>query len=172
MKSRVLAAALTLSCALPLAAEPLSEWHFGITYSDARFTAGNQGSADVNNLNLKIGKQKTALTSWEVHFGTDVASDDDDAGEGVTYLAAVLRRDIELKQTRLYGMLGLAAGTADYGDNYDKEFAGLALGLGIELFGSPQTALNAEYLMYGAEDNYKTIGLGITHYFDWDDMKP
>lgn len=171
MKTRVAIAALMLASAAPLAAYELPEWHVGVHYADSQFRPDKGSDENVNDLNFKLGKQLNPNISLEAHFGTDVASDGDNEGDGATYLAAFARKDIKLERINIFGLLGVAVGTADYGSNFDDTFGDIAFGGGIELFGSYRTALSMQYTQYGTKDSYKTIGVGLVHYFDWSDIR-
>lgn len=173
MKFRTAAAALLLCSAAPLAAYDLPDWHAGVHYADAQFSPDGAGEENVNDLNFKLGMAINPGLSVEAHFGTDVASDSEnnDSGDGATYLAAFARKDIRLERVNFFGLLGAAAGNADYGNNFDDSFAGLAFGAGVELFGSPRTAVSLQFVQYGTDDSYKTIGAGLVHYFEWSDIR-
>jgi len=159
---------LLLMSANVLADSPRS--YFGIFYSDAQFDPDKGASSDYSNLNFKLGYDVSSYLGAELHLGTNVSTDSDRASDA-TYAAALIRGDIPLKHVNLYGLVGFGSVKADT-PFFDDSYSDLAYGFGIEMFGTESTAFSIEYMQYGVDDIYKTLGVGIVHHFDWPRLHP
>ena len=153
------------------AAEDQSPWYFGLFYDDAQFDPSSGQTGDLNNINFKLGHDYSPFWGVEVHGGKDVSGDGGDLeGSGVAYLAVLARGNIPLNRINVYGLLGPTYVSADFTD-VDGSYTNLAAGVGVELYGNENTAVGLEYIQYGFDDIYKTIGVGIVHHFNWPELR-
>lgn len=139
--------------------------YFGISISDAQFAAENGAKNDYTDLKFKLGYEINHHFYNEFHIGTNVSTDSDEMSE-VTYIAGLIRGNLPLKNINIYWLLGLGGVFADT-PTFDDSYADVAAGFGVELFGTDTTALSLEYMQYGIDDAYKTLGVGIVHHFNW-----
>jgi len=157
------AASVLLMSANVFADSPRS--YFGLFYSDAQFDPDKGASTDYSNLNIKLGYDVSSFLGAELHAGTNVSTDNDKASD-TNYVAAFLRADLPYKFVNLYGLVGYGAVTADT-PSFDDSVSDLAYGVGIEMYANDTTAFSIEYMQYGIDDAYKTLGVGIVHHFNW-----
>ncbi|MDO6460434.1 hypothetical protein Q4485_06990 [Granulosicoccaceae sp. 1_MG-2023] len=68
------------------------------------------------------------------------------------------------EQVSLYGLIGYT-NTLHAIENVEDNQDGLATGLELNLFGTPSTALSFSILNQDRDKDFKTINLGIIHYF-------
>lgn len=142
-------------------------WYFGLFYNDAQFSPADGKKGDLNNINLKLGYDFSPFWGVEAHGGKDVSGDGGDLeGSGVAYLAVLARGNLPLNRINIYGLLGPTFVSADFSD-VDGSYTNLAAGVGVELYGSKNTAVGLEFIQYGFDDKYKTFGVGIVHHFNW-----
>lgn len=152
---------------LLLKQEPARQY-FGVFASDAQFTPELGSKEDAGNLNFKLGYDFNKFIAVEGHAGMNINDTGKDIGSPeVVYLAGFLRANIPLPQINIYGLLGIATVDVDFAGSAKGDYTGLAYGAGIELYGTERTALAAEYVQYGTDDKYQTIGLGLVHHFNW-----
>lgn len=151
-------------------AEPPRQY-FGVHYSDAQFRPDKGGSVDTLNINAKLGYVVNKYMGAELHVGTDVSNDSGSLeANSFQYFAALARGNLPFHRVNVYGLLGLASVNADV-RNIDGSYTGASLGAGIELYGTEATAFSIEYMQYGFEDVYRTLGVGIIHHFDWPSFR-
>lgn len=142
--------------------------YFGLVGSDAQFDPRRGASEDLGNGNVKLGYLVNQYVGVELHLGAAVSTDQattDNAKLG--YVAPLLRGTLPFRRVNLYGLLGLASVRGEFTGNYDDHYSDVAFGAGLELFGSRSTALTFEYMRYGIDDSYETMGIGLIHYFNW-----
>ena len=144
--------------------------YFGIFISDAQFDPDKGANTDFVNLNFKLGYDLSSYLGAELRVGSNATTDNNKVSD-TSYAAALVRGDIPLKHVNLYGLVGFGAVTADT-PSFDDSYSDLAYGLGIEMFGTKNTAFSIEYVQYGVDDIYKTLGVGIVHHFDWPKVHP
>ena len=85
-------------------------------------------------------------------------------GPSVMYTGGFFRGNLPLNNINLYGLAG-AAYVNDTRNLYGDDYLEPSIGLGIELFGNPSTAVSFEYVRYGFDDVYETLGVGLVHHF-------
>ena len=141
--------------------------YFGIFLSDAQLDPDKGNNVDYGNLNIKLGYDLSSYFGVELHAGTNVSTDNEEAGD-VAYGAGFLRLDLPYKFVNLYGLLGYSAINAD---SIKDSISDAAYGVGIELYGNDTTAFSIEYMQYGIDDIYKTFGVGIVHHFNWPKLQ-
>jgi len=164
--NKFLVLAALLVAATQSAAETQPHRYFGLFGGDARIRPGEGGRGTTNNLNFKLGYEYGRFWGAEVHLGKDYSRDQSVGADGVQYGAAMLRGNLPFDRVNVYGLLGLASVSADVA-NIDGSYTNGAAGVGIELYGSRNTAVAFEFVQYGFDDRYSTASLGVIHHFDW-----
>lgn len=128
---------------------------------------GASGERSETDVSMRLGYHFSDFVGVEGRLGANAANiaGDDNSGRPATeYAGLFLRLDLPFDRTNVYLLLGGAAVTFD-GESVDSdEKDPVAGGLGIELYGSRDTAVVLEYMRY-AEDSYQGIGLGLKHHF-------
>lgn len=133
--------------------------------------ASNVSSNNVNRgyLKLRYGTYLDDYLAAEGHIGAISNSRTD---EGIVTLSGFVRAERVYGKAKYYGILGYS-GIFSYHDvaGNESEFS-LSYGVGVELFGGPDTSIALEYvsvidtdLSNGNQFSFDTIGIGFTHYF-------
>ncbi|MGF1548423.1 MAG: outer membrane beta-barrel protein [Thiotrichales bacterium] len=143
--------------------------YFGIFGSDAQFVPDKGPKQDAGNLGGKLGFDFNKFVAVEGHAGLTL-NDSHLSSPEVTYLAGFVRANLPLERINIYGLLGVGFVDANFAQ-VKGDFTDLAVGAGIEFYGTENTALGIEYLQYGLDDKYKTVGLGIVHHFNWPKLR-
>ncbi len=145
-----------------------SRQYFGLSGSDAQFDPASGQTEDAGNVNAKLGYFVNPYVSVELHMGMTVTTESSSVDDpGLGYVAPMLRLNLPYEQVNVYSLFGIASVRGKFPGNYDDNYSDVAFGVGMELYGTRNTALTLEYMRYGVDDTYKTFGLGIVHYFDW-----
>jgi hypothetical protein len=145
-----------------------SRQYFGVVGSDAQFDPDKGKTEDLGDLRVKLGYVVNRFVGVELHMGGAVSGDNDTSSDQkLGYVAPLLRATLPFNRVNLYGLLGLASVRGEFAGDYDDHYSDIAFGAGIELYGTRNTALTFEYMRYGIDDIYKTMGVGIVHYFEW-----
>ena len=144
--------------------------YFGLFGGDARVRPSEGGRGTTNNFNAKMGYRYGRFWGAEVHLGQDYSRDRSVGSDGVQYAAALLRGNLPFDRINVYGLLGLASVNADVA-NIDGSYTNGAAGIGIELYGSRDTAIAFELVQYGFDDRYNTASIGLVHHFNWPRFK-
>ncbi len=166
--------ALSVS-SLPASAEfDFSGLYTGLQYSSSEYESKNNGSSeDVSSghLKVKLGKYINDIFSAEGQFGLTTNLNGD---QGTFTYGGYLRANQTYGQYKPYGLIGFT-GYYSYSENVDKESeAGASVGVGLEIFGTKDIAINFEYLLMvdktinGADVTFDTVGIGFTYYFSED----
>ena len=149
---------------------PNPNQYFGIAAGQADIEPDSSVGFDgVTDIKLKAGYDFSKFFSIEVHLGgAGLISDKD---PDLFYTGGFVRGNLPLNsRVNLYGLAGgvyLDDSDNVFGDSYAEP----AIGVGIELYGSDETAIMLEYVQYGLDDVYKTIGVGLAHHFDWPGIR-
>jgi len=175
MKKFVAGAAMLMAVAGSAAADTLDflkDWktrdiYLGFVVSDSD-VAGETGlGQDMNAYNATIGYNLWGSLSVEarVGAGTDqVTSLFQDPLSN--YAAGMLRYHYTWSNDIMaYASAGAAVRTHSDLLDADKSQIGAAFAVGVNLFGSDNTALNLEYLYMGGEQATSSFGIGFQHYF-------
>lgn len=154
-------------CAPAVAAGPNQYVGLSLGGFDAE-PPGASGDSSETDVSLRLGYHFSDFVGVEGRLGTNAANieGDDDAGRPITeYAGLFLRLDLPFEKTNVYVLLGGSSVRFDDEsvDSDDKD--PVAGGIGIELYGSEDTALVLEYMTY-AEDSYQGVGLGFKHHFN------
>ncbi len=145
--------------------------YFGIFGSDAQFAPDRGPKQDAGNLGGKLGFDFSKFVAVEGHAGFNLNEDDGGLGSPeVSYLGGFVRANLPLERINIYGLLGVGFVDADFAE-VKGDFTDLALGAGVEFYGTENTALGIEYMQYGLDDTYRTVGLGIVHHFNWPKLR-
>jgi len=162
--------ALSVS-SLPASAEfDFSGLYTGLQYSSTKYKAVNgatSATASDGHLKVKLGKHINDIFSAEGQFGLNTNQ------EIYTY-GGYVRASKGYGQYKPYGLIGFT-GYYSSDDSVDSESeAGASLGVGLEIFGTKDIAINFEYLLMvdktinGADVTFDAVGIGFTYYFTED----
>jgi len=117
---------------------------------------------DFNNwlsLQGRLGRSSSSELTPGVHYRIDY------------HTGAYLRGNVRYRQVTLYALGGYAYFAQKGSPGIDSNVHGPALGGGIALFGTEDTALTFEYVRYflsGSNDDASSIHIGVLHHFDWE----
>ena len=149
------------SMVMPAVAQD-SNVYYGIGFSDGGLQVPGNGSRNVGTLAASVGYQFSDRIGLELAFGA--GSDEASSifsDSLVQYQAGLLRLSHFWSNKQVYLLLGHAR--LDVDSRLNPVHAGNAFGLGINLFGSPQLAINANFLnLAGGE--FTTASIGIQYF--------
>lgn len=152
----------------------LSGTYYGLQYSDSRSKfESNLGTAEESEGHIK-GKYGWVFNDYVSLEGQLGLTTDSDGKDGVLTYGGYVRLDKDFGQYKTYGLLGFG-GLNAYSDGGDDvtESSG-SIGVGVEIFGSRDTAITLEYVrildtgIEGGDLTFDAIGLGFTYYFSED----
>lgn len=130
--------------------------------------------AEGSVVNLRLGYELNRFLAFEARFGMDpsatrVAGTDIDARMG----AGFVRLNLPLKGVDVYVLGGAGRVSFEDGSGGRDSEDGPAAGLGIELYGSQNTAVVIEGVRYEDDDegDYKAYTIGFKHHFDWPALR-
>ncbi|MDX1610310.1 MAG: hypothetical protein R3225_09340 [Halofilum sp. (in: g-proteobacteria)] len=116
---------------------------------------------------LRLGFQLGGLIGVEFRGGLDAGDPDVD----IQYAGAFWRLNLPFEKTNVYLLGGVSevrsGGNAVDDDVYDP----VAAGVGIELYGSPRSAISLEYMNY-SDSAYSGISLGYKYHFELPSFRP
>lgn len=122
------------------------------------------------------GSRLSAVAQYSIGSeDTQLVSGNDVTLQIENYLSAFARYDMPLKKIVPYLLLGgtymQLKSISDTGSANDGTELSLSFGAGVELYGSRNTAISAEYVRYatnslGGGFSYDSVGIGFVHRFD------
>jgi len=143
----------------------LAKMYYGIGFTDGKMELTNTGSGDksLGTINGTIGFQLMDFIGLELEAGA--ASDQ--AGSIlseplVQYQAALVRLGYRFDRTGFYLLGGQAR--LDIDKSLNSTDAGVAMGGGINFFGSETTSLNLHFLSIDG-GTFTTASIGFQYYF-------
>ena len=142
------------------------KFYFGFNYATTEF-ALEDGSLedDTTGIGFKFGRELSPYINIETHIGlSSISSSNILEDPEVTYLAALLRLNLPFEKVNLYLLGGGSIIRYDFPSANDEE-SRAAGGIGIELFGSPNTAFTIDLMRYGTDSTLDTLSFGFIHRF-------
>jgi outer membrane immunogenic protein len=195
MKTRMLLSALILGFFSTFAQADIASGNYlGINYlmENAEFeTVTTTGATETNDVNLdavmfRYGRFLFPYLSVELHGGLSAKKEIEDNSSSMTndYLASVfLRGNIPFHKQNVnsYFLVGYSwskftieqpvvnLGPISLGGKTSVSDSSIAYGVGLELYGTPNTAVNLEYIRYFEKEGFTLGGLsiGLTHHFSF-----
>ena len=176
MKKTVAGAAVLLAMAGSAGAGTLdflnrwnaSDLYMGLLLSNSDISGQNGIGEDLNVYNATVGYTLPLGFAIESRFG--VGSDQTESlfqDPLSNYFAGMLRYHHTWNNNFMaYAAVGGAVRShSDLLEDVDGTQTGAALAVGLNLFGSRNTAVNVEYFYMAGEQATKSIGIGFQHYF-------
>lgn len=139
-----------------------SNIYYGIGINDTSLEVPGNSSQSLAAIGASIGTQLTDRIGLELALGT--GSDDPSSlfsAPPVQYQAALVRFSHAWANKEVYLLLGHAR--LDIDSSFNPTRGGNAWGIGINLFGSKHTAINAQVLTLGA-GAVTSAGIGIQYF--------
>ncbi len=173
MAFRLLQLLVLLLLPLTVGASDRPPQYFGLSLGDYDLTAdvdGDEVTAGVTNVGLHGGYRFSRFFALEGRLGYSRTSSSE-LGERPDLVlgGGFARVDLPFDRVSLYGLLGASTIGYDVGDGNKRE-SGVSGGVGVEIYGTPRTALNLEYVSHAAGD-YEGIGIGVIHHFNWPSLR-
>jgi len=145
-----------------------SDLYFGLVLSNSDIAGESGIGQDMSVYNATVGYQLFSGLGVEGRFGAG-----SDQAQSVLqdplsrYFAGMLRYHYTWNTNLMtYAAVGAAVRTHnELLEEVDETQAGAAFALGVNLFGSANTAVNIEYFFMGGEQSTTSIGIGFQHYF-------
>ena len=139
-----------------------SNIYYGLGINDANLEVPGNSSQSMAALGVSIGTQLTDRIGLELALGT--GSDDPSSlfsEPPIQYQAGLVRFSHAWSNKEVYLLLGHAR--LDIASGLNPIRGGNAWGLGLNLFGSKHTAINAQILSFGA-GAVTSAGIGIQYF--------
>jgi len=139
-----------------------SNIYYGLGINEANLEVPGNSSQSVTGLSASVGTQLTDRIGIELALGT--GSDDPESlfsSAPVQYQAGLLRFSHAWSNKEVYLLLGHAR--LDIASDLNPIRGGNAWGIGLNLFGSKHTAINAQILSFGA-GTVTSAGIGIQYF--------
>ncbi len=157
---------------------PSPNQYWGISFSKGEHERHDGTTGDTGNINIKAGYDFLPFLSAEVHLGGSVgemfgSNTSSTNTSSMRYVAGFVRGNLPIKQSvNIYGLLGGAFVDVTHKNTllntyHGYDFTEPAIGVGIELYGNTRTAFTIEYMSYGLDETYTTLGVGLVHHFNW-----
>lgn len=136
-----------------------SNVYYGIGFSDGGLQVPGNGSRNVGTLAISVGTQLSDRIGIELALGAGSDEVSSIFSESlVQYQAGLLRLSHSWSNKEVYVLLGHAR--LDVDSRVNPVNAGNAFGLGINLFGTKNVAINAHYLnLAGGEFTSAVVGI-------------
>lgn len=144
-------------------AADLAQTYVGIGFSDGSIESSANDDKSLGSINVTAGLNIYNFLGLELEAG--VASDHPSSTLReplVSYQAAMLRLGWRWDRIGVYVLGGQAL--LDVDSSLDIDDSGNAMGLGFNLFGNPNTALNFHFLRL-ADGAFTSTTIGFQHYF-------
>ena len=176
MKKTVAGAAVLLAMAGSAGAGTLdflkgwntTDLYMGLLVSNSDIDGETGIGQDLNVYNATVGITLPWRFAVEGRFGAGTDQTESLLQDPVSnYFAGMLR----YHYTWDNGLMAYAAAGAavrnhsDLLEDVESTQSGAAFAVGVNLFGSENTAINFEYFFMGGEQATKSIGIGFQHYF-------
>lgn len=164
-----------------------SQYYIGFGYGQGSYEQANSSAYEFADFKLKFGRDLNEYIAVEVHAGLGGKDTQTFSGTPVSleienYFALFLRGNINLTgsaslyhQIKLYGLFGgtyLNTNASDGAVTRDGTEYSLAYGLGLEVYGSDNTAIYLGWERYVDDDNngiaytFETLSVGFVYHFD------
>ncbi len=173
MASRILLCLFLLAFSTAAAATDRPAQYFGLSLGDYDLESDEGSGLERNftNVGLQAGYRFSRFVAIEGRAGYSRRSSTELLERSTLHMgAAFLRIDLPFERVSLYGLAGgsqIWFGDANGDNQTESDFSG---GIGVELYGSPRTAINLEYISH-ADRTYEGISLGFIHHFDWPSLR-
>jgi len=141
-------------------------WYFNVNV----WQFDEEGFDELGGLAFDVGRNLTRWLSVQARVG---ATESDDDFQVDYTVGAHARVDVRYDNFSLYALAGysyfkFSGDLAEFADYTSDD--GPSLGLGMALYGSPNTAFTLEYMRHflrDADGDADTLHLGILHHFGW-----
>ena len=175
MKKTVVGAAVLLAMASSAGAGTLdflnkwnsSDLYMGLLISNSDISGESGIGQDLNVYNATIGYSLPKGFAVESRFGAGSDQPQSLLEDPLSnYFAGMLRYHHTWNSNFMaYAAAGAAVRRHDDLLDADGTQFGAAFAVGLNLFGSQNTAVNVEYFFMGGEQSTESIGIGFQHYF-------
>ncbi len=141
-------------------------WAVGLT--SVTFDASTGDELDANGFTIQYGRDFFRLFGIEAHIGSARDNSTNVFGNKAdyTYFAVLGRINLPLDRVNLYALGGVSQIDFDFGaiDGDDDE---AALGIGIDLFASENSALSIQAMRYGDDNSLDTLIVAYKQHFSF-----
>ncbi len=163
MKKLLGSIALSFGLMVGTAQADIAKMYFGAGFTDGSIDVGTNDDKSLGTVNATIGFNLYDFIGVELELG----SASDQAGSIISeplvqYQAALLRLGYRWDRAGFYVVGGQAR--LDIENNINASKGGVAMGLGVNLFGSETTALNLHVLSID-DGTFTTASVGFQYYF-------
>jgi len=141
----------------------VAKFYYGMGFSDGTVDITNAGDRAIGTVTGSVGFQLLDYIGVELAIG--LATDEPASilsDPLVNYQAALLKLGYRWDRTALYVLGGQAR--LDIDSDLSRSDAGIAFGIGLNLFGNETTALNFNYLNLD-DGAFSTATIGFQYYF-------
>lgn len=171
MITRVAAVLIISVCCTTQVQAQESKFYYGLSITSAE---ADVVGMENNGLGLKFGREFGKFMAIEAHAGTVADSSENLLGDPqLTYSGAFFRLNLPFERVNLYVLGGAASMSFDVA-GFDDDELDRAVGVGIDLLASENSALTIELMNYGTEDDMDIIEIanfGFTHRFDFPELR-
>ena len=143
----------------------IAKMYYGIGFTDGKMelTSADSGDRSLGTINATLGFQLMDFVGLELEVGAASDQASSILSEPlVQYQAALLRLGYRFDRAGFYVLGGQAR--LDIDKSLNSTDAGVALGAGVNLFGSETTSLNMHFLSIDG-GTFTTASIGFQYYF-------
>lgn len=167
MTKRIAIAAALLAAPMLAQAEQPPNWYIGASVGE--YTADQRDSGgsteDTTDAGLRLGYHFGDFFGIEARGGVDTGGFAGDSDADTSYYGLFGRLDLPFEDANVYVLLGGSQVSFGGEDVDSDDYAPVAGGIGIELYGNESTAVSLEYMTY-SEGAYSGVSLGLKHHFN------
>ena len=175
MKKTVAGAAVLLAMASSAGAGTLdflnkwnsSDLYMGLLLSNSDISGESDIGADLNVYNATLGYSLPKGFAVEARFGAGSDQPQSLLQDPLSNYFAGMLRYHHTWNTNFMAYAAAGAAVRRHSDllDVDETLTGAAFAVGLNLFGSRNTAVNVEYFFMAGEQSTESIGIGFQHYF-------
>lgn len=173
MASRILLSIFLFALSTVAAASDRPAQYFGLSLGDYDLESGEGSGIERNftNVGLQTGYRFSRFVAIEGRAAYSRRGSTELLERSSLHMgSAFLRVDLPFDRISLYGLIGGShiSFQDSMGDNQtESDYSG---GVGVELYGTPRTAVNLEFMSH-ADRAYEGVSLGFIHHFDWPSLR-
>ena len=145
-----------------------SDLYMGLLISNSDISGEEGLGQDMNVYNALVGLSLPANLALEARFGAGSDQTESVLQDPLSnYFAGMLRYHYTW-DNNIMAYTGVGAAARKHSsllEDVESNQVGAAFAVGLNLFGSDNTAVNIEYFYMGGEQATSSIGIGFQHYF-------
>lgn len=151
-------------------------WYFGASLGNSTYDEDSIPTFSFSDPRMRVGYSFGDYLAIEGHYSTGGSNTQQVAGAPLefnieSYAAGFIRGTLPFNNTVFYMLLGASTfdmKTTTNGVSSDGRENSIAYGAGLELYGSPATAITLEWTRYlhKTDFTYDRFGLGFNTYFE------